>query len=111
MRDRWWILHSSIFIVCAGGASKDSFSPKIVDVCLVFISVAMSSLSDQIFVVGGGLARSFGKPTLFFFKKSSIVVLLDKECFCGDNAQKEYLFGENSWPATLVFESNQISQA
>ena len=58
------------------------------------------------------MAGSFGKPTRFFFKKSGIVVLLDKECFCGDNAQKEYLFGENSsWSATLVFESNQISQA
>ena len=90
---------------------RTAFSPKNVDVCLVFISVAMSSLSDQIFVVGGGLAGSFGKPTLFFFKKSGVVVLLDKECFCGDNVQKEYLFGENSWPATLVFESNQISQA
>ena len=58
------------------------------------------------------MAGSFGKPTLFSFKNSGIVVLLDKECFCGDNVQKEYLFGENSsWPATLVFDSNQISQA
>ena len=34
------------------------------------------------------------------------MVLMDKECFCGDNAQKEYLFCNDNWQATAFMEAN-----
>ena len=33
------------------------------------------------------------------------MVLLDKDFFCGDSAQKEYLFGKNIRPATVFMET------
>ena len=60
----------------------------------------MSSLSEAVGWI-------FGKPTVFFFfTDSDNVVLLDKECFCGDNTQKEYLFGKNSGPLAAFMEAN-----
>ena len=96
-----------MFTVCVGGDPKDSLSPKNVDVCVVFISLAMSPLSHHVLVVKGGLAGSSASQHVSF---SSIVATWHcwtKNVPAVTNAQEEHLFGKkNSWPATAFMEAN-----
>ena len=55
------------------------------DACLVIISVAMASLSDQSIVVGGGLARMSAANTVL---ENCGSVVLDKSIFCGGKSTK-----------------------
>ena len=59
---------------------------QVLDACLVFVSVAMASLSDQSIVVGGGLAGMSAANTVP--ENGGSVLLLDKSFFCGGNSTK-----------------------
>ena len=92
--------------VCVGGDPKDSLSPKNVDVCVVFISVAMSPLSHHVLVVKGGLAGSLASQHVSFSSIVATWYCWTKNVSAVTNAQEEHLFGKkNSWPTTAFMEA------
>ena len=83
-----------MFTVCVGVDPKDSLSPKNVDVCVVFISVAMSPLSHHVLVVKGGLAGSSASQHVSFSSIVATWYCWTKNVSAVTNAQKEHLFGK-----------------
>ena len=63
---------------------------------LVFISVAMSSLSDCVIVVGGSLVGSSASQHVFFLKTLVATWYCWTQNVSSVTAQKEFLFGTKS---------------